>query len=463
MEEQTAWLLALQIVALCSIVAALLLYLGRNLACRRHGGGCGGLCVGGGRGGAQGEEDTDDEVLGGDSPGCGDGMLRLGRRGRVGGGRSVLVTSCDGAFGLQIALHLDRLGFRVFAGLRDADGPSGKALSAAIAASATSPTLRIVTPLDVTREDHLHDAVQFVRRHLPAGEEGLWCVVNSAGVCCRGRLESQDGSAWDAMVRVNLFGTLKASRTFLPLLRGKKGRIINIGASEAAAALSSGRRGGVVRSASTVAAVAAKKQQQWQGGRQSPPPAALGLVAYTSARFAVEGASAALRAEVAPHGVSVVTLRPVAVRPESLFAPPRIPTSFYGAMKQQVQMQDDEDSSGGSATEEGGAAVTREPMGAPPEGGGSSAEDRVRMRRQLERLSAVLPTRALRAFDEALLSKSPKESYELHGAPPRSASRAKAVNQGARWFGGLFSWASAPGTNAGKTEEKKTQPLKVTV
>ncbi|XP_071440723.1 uncharacterized protein [Hetaerina americana] len=461
MEEQTAWLLALQIVALCSIVAALLLYLGRNLACGKHGGGCGGLCVGGGKGGVAGE-DTDDEVLGEDNPGCGDGVLRLGRRSRVGGGRSVLVTSCDGAFGLQIALHLDRLGFRVFAGLRDVEGPSGKSLTAAIAASATSPTLRIVTPLDVTREDHLHDAVEFVRRHLPAGEEGLWSVVNSAGVCCRGRLESQEGSAWDAMVRVNLFGTLKASRTFLPLLRGKKGRIINIGASEAATALGSGRRG-VVRSASSVAAAAKKQHQQWRGGDgPTTPPPALGLVAYTSARFAVEGASAALRAEVAPLGVNVITLRPMAVRPESLFAPPRIPTSFYDA-KLQVQVQDDEDSSGGSA-EEGRVAVTREPIGA-PEGGGSSAEDRVKMRRQLERLSAVLPPRALKAFDEALLSKNPRESYELHGAP-RATSRAKAPNPGqslaARWFGGFFSWAPYP-TNAAGCDEKKAQQLKVTV
>ncbi|KAE8746881.1 hypothetical protein FOCC_FOCC006441 [Frankliniella occidentalis] len=33
-------------------------------------------------------------------------------------GRSVLITCCDTALGLQLAMHLSNVGFRVFAGLR---------------------------------------------------------------------------------------------------------------------------------------------------------------------------------------------------------------------------------------------------------------------------------------------------------------------------------------------------------
>lgn len=121
MEDKTAWVFALQVVALCTIAAALLLYLARHMVCGRR-------------------------VEAGD--------------------RSVLVTTCDGGFGLQLAHHLDKLGFRVFAGFRDPGGEAGRTLAAA-----ASPRLRILT-LDVTREDHLHEAVEFVRKHLPAGEEG---------------------------------------------------------------------------------------------------------------------------------------------------------------------------------------------------------------------------------------------------------------------------------------------------
>lgn len=130
----------------------------------------------------------------------------------VGTGRSVLVTSCDTLFGIQLALHLTSLGFRVFAGVKTpapaAGGPArpassggGRGSSEAVAilraklkqreaasaaavaggdgdgdeyAAAHAPhsgTL-VTVPLDVTREDSLHEALEHVRRHLPAGEDG---------------------------------------------------------------------------------------------------------------------------------------------------------------------------------------------------------------------------------------------------------------------------------------------------
>lgn len=49
-----------------------------------------------------------------------------------------------------------------------------------------------------------------------------------------------------------------------------------------------------------------------------------GLVAYTAARYAVEGASMALRHDMAPHGIHVITLQPNGAATEKVFAAPRI-------------------------------------------------------------------------------------------------------------------------------------------
>jgi hypothetical protein len=150
MDDQTALALALQLIALCCIAAALLLYLLYRIRSRYR--------AGSGR-------DQDDPEVTVD----------------IGMGRAVLITSCDTAFGLQCALHLSSLGFRVFAGLKD-DSESGSAVARVLraklkerettAASGGAVGTLITLPLDVTREDLLHEAVVLIRRHLPAGEDG---------------------------------------------------------------------------------------------------------------------------------------------------------------------------------------------------------------------------------------------------------------------------------------------------
>lgn len=171
MDDQTALILALQLIALCCIAAALLLYLLCRIRNR--------YTVG------TGHDQDDPEVTQ-----------------NIGMGRAVLITSCDTAFGLQCALHLSSLGFRVFAGLkkpeatcRDDGGAatengsvaakilraklkeremmnSEMVMEAATAPSGVTVGTLIALPLDVTREDLLHEAVVLIRRHLPAGEDG---------------------------------------------------------------------------------------------------------------------------------------------------------------------------------------------------------------------------------------------------------------------------------------------------
>lgn len=74
-------------------------------------------------------------------------------------------------------------GFRVFAGLKDgaAEGNSKDSVSAKVIRAwqkhrESNPALKqgalVALPLDVTREDLLHEAVDIIRAHLPAGEDG---------------------------------------------------------------------------------------------------------------------------------------------------------------------------------------------------------------------------------------------------------------------------------------------------
>lgn len=81
----------------------------------------------------------------------------------------------------QISIHLANRGFRVFAGLKDgeASGSSDDSTSAKVIRawqkyreSIQGPGILIPIPLDVSREDLLHEAVDIIRAHLPAGEDG---------------------------------------------------------------------------------------------------------------------------------------------------------------------------------------------------------------------------------------------------------------------------------------------------
>ncbi|KAJ8979238.1 hypothetical protein NQ317_012148 [Molorchus minor] len=214
--------------------------------------------------------------------------------GAPGAGKPILVTCCDNAFGLQIAIHFANRGFRVFAGLKDgaASGSSDDSISSRVIRawqkhreSVQGPGALVALPFDVTREDLLHEAVDIIRAHLPAGEDGMWAVVNTSGLSYRGRLDQQDIAHWDAMLKTNVVGILRTARKFQNLLRNAGGRIITVGATDNLGA---------------------------------------GLVAYAASRYAVEGASNALRQELSPMGIKIITINPQGIPPEKLFVVPKL-------------------------------------------------------------------------------------------------------------------------------------------
>jgi 3-oxoacyl-[acyl-carrier protein] reductase len=83
--------------------------------------------------------------------------------------------------------------------------------------------------LDVTRTSDWNQAISTVERTWG----GLDVLVNNAGISSRGTVETTDESLWDQTLSVNLKGAWLGIKAALPLLRKRKGSIINIGSTRA--------------------------------------------------------------------------------------------------------------------------------------------------------------------------------------------------------------------------------------
>jgi len=65
-----------------------------------------------------------------------------------------------------------------------------------------------------------------------AGEvDGLWAVINNAGVIVQGPLELVPADEWRRQLEVNTLGPASVVREFLPLVRAGHGRIVNVSAA----------------------------------------------------------------------------------------------------------------------------------------------------------------------------------------------------------------------------------------
>jgi len=174
--------------------------------------------------------------------------------------RAVVVTGASSGIGEATALHLDELGFTVFAGVRrEVDG---KALSAK--ASDRLTPIR----LDVTDADSIAAAATFVE---DAASGRLHALVNNAGLSVNGPLELLAVRQIEKLMHVNVIGLMAVTKSLLPLLRRSRGRIVNI---------SSGH------------------------GLLAVPDKS----AYAASKFAVQAVSDSLRVELMPFGVAVSCL-----------------------------------------------------------------------------------------------------------------------------------------------------------
>jgi NAD(P)-dependent dehydrogenase (short-subunit alcohol dehydrogenase family) len=180
--------------------------------------------------------------------------------------RSVVITGASTGIGAACALALDKLGYRVFAGVRNpADGTT-------LAASA-SPRLMPIG-LDVTDAASIAAAVHTVRAM--GGEDGLAGLVNNAGIGIVGPLEAIPLAEWRRQFDVNVFGLIAVTQAFLPLLRQARGRVINMGS---------------------------------MAGR-APTPF---MAPYSASKYALEGLTDSLRVELQPWGIDVALIEPGAI------------------------------------------------------------------------------------------------------------------------------------------------------
>ncbi|KAJ8719618.1 hypothetical protein PYW08_011793 [Mythimna loreyi] len=323
--DALTWLsLGLQFAALCSIVGALLLYLLRKVRVA--------------------------EVLPVDSA------------------KTVLVTSVDTALGLQIATYLSSKGWRVIAGCRSGGLGARLAdswLQAHIASTPEDqPKPRLVTlELDVAREDLLEEAARATAQHLPAGEHGIWAVINTAGSSGHG-----GASCWEGALRGNVLGALRVARTFSPLLAAAAadhphaGRLFYIGLT------------------SDTACESLSRVEAGETGENSAVAAA--------ARWGVWGAARALRASLRARQLHVVLLHAPDLAAQEIYSPPTLlqPPSQPASRPETPSSE----VSAGTAS----CAVTM-----PGEAAEYSAK--------------VLPTSALKVLEDALTIPSPRDAYYL--------------------------------------------------
>lgn len=132
--------------------------------------------------------------------------------------------------------------------------------------------------LDVTDAGHVDSAV--TQAFAQFGQVDV--LVNNAGYGVAGAIEEVSEAEFMPMFETNVFGLLKVTRAFLPHLRKQRsGHILNISSI-----------GGLV------------------GGQ--------GIGMYNATKFAVEGLSEALAAELAPLGIHVTVIEPGPFRTDFL-------------------------------------------------------------------------------------------------------------------------------------------------
>jgi len=177
---------------------------------------------------------------------------------------AVLVTGAASGIGKACALRLDRESYRVFAGVRDLRKAEDLRKEA-------GPGLMTVL-LDVTIEEHVRAAAQLVRDAL-GREDGLFGLINNAGIALPGPVEFLPLESLRRVFEVNVIGQVSVIQAFLPLLRKSRGRIINIGSGSSRFALPF-------------------------------------IGSYAASKFALRALNDSLRREVRPWNVSVILVDP---------------------------------------------------------------------------------------------------------------------------------------------------------
>lgn len=188
----------------------------------------------------------------------------MGRRRELSGLR-VLITGASQGIGRALAVAAAKRGMRVLAAARSPTLLHELAQEVRQAGGC----IEVVTA-DVTSPTDRQRMVDAAKSHY----DGLDVLINNAGIGATGHFMDTDAETMRQIFEVNLFGTVETTRVFLPMLMsGKTPAIVNISSVVARRALPARSH-------------------------------------YAASKFAVQGFSEALRAELMKDGVDVIVVNP---------------------------------------------------------------------------------------------------------------------------------------------------------
>jgi NAD(P)-dependent dehydrogenase (short-subunit alcohol dehydrogenase family) len=180
--------------------------------------------------------------------------------------KAILITGTSTGIGKTCALHLDKMGYRVYAGVRKrTDGEN----LLKEASGRLKPLM-----LDVTDTESISKAFEMVNEET-GGE--LYGLINNAGIGRGGALEVTPIAEIRKVMDVNIIGLMAVTKIFIPLLRKSRGRIINVGSTSAYLAIP-------------------------------------GASVYSASKFAVRAFTDSLRLELKPFGIEVILISPGAIK-----------------------------------------------------------------------------------------------------------------------------------------------------
>lgn len=210
--------------------------------------------------------------------------------------KTVLITGCSSGIGRALTEEFLRHGFRVYAAARNT----------ASLANLTSDKL-VALSMDVNSAADITAAVATIR----AGSGKLDCLINNAGYAAMGPVAELSTDDLHQQFATNVYAPIALTRAMLPLLRAagnehKPAQVVNIGS------------------------VSGILTTPFSG-------------AYCATKAALHSLSDALRMELAPFNVQVITVQPGAIQSKfgdnSLANLARIltPDSIYAPLKAQME------------------------------------------------------------------------------------------------------------------------------
>jgi short-subunit dehydrogenase len=181
-----------------------------------------------------------------------------------------VVTGSSTGIGFETSLTLARNGFHTYATMRNLKREKSKPLTEV----AKNENLQLqVIELDVNNDKSVADAIRIIVDE----RKRIDVLINNAGYALGGALEDSSINEIKAQFETNFFGSLRAMKAVLPVMRKQgAGKIVNISS---------------------------------MGGRISIPLSS----SYHGSKFALEGLSESIQYELEPFGIKVILIEPGAV------------------------------------------------------------------------------------------------------------------------------------------------------